>query len=70
MRAVRPLQIIHTDLMGPIKPKTFPGQGQHRFIALFIDDYARLAMAYAMRSKDKTGYYLDRFIISALNMIG
>ncbi|VDO16131.1 unnamed protein product, partial [Brugia timori] len=68
MRAVRPLQIIHTDLMGPIKPMTFPGN--QRFIVVFVDDYSRLAMAYAMKSKDETGFYLERFLISSRNMLG
>ncbi|KAK7603020.1 hypothetical protein V9T40_003019 [Parthenolecanium corni] len=67
-RAIRPLQVIHADLMGPIKPQTFPGK--YRYICVFVDDFSRLAMAYAMESKDKTGFYFEKFVTSARNMLG
>ena len=49
-RAERPLQVIHTDKMGPIKPTSYPGL--KRFIVVFVDDYSRFAIAYSVKSKD------------------
>ena len=36
-RVQRPFQVVHTDIMGPIKPASYPGQ--NRFIIIFIDDF-------------------------------
>ena len=50
-RAIRPLHTIHTDIMGPIKPASFPGDS--KFILVFIDDYSRYARAYCVNTKTK-----------------
>ena len=65
-RATRPLQIIYTDTMGPMKPTSHPGG--KRFTTVFIDDYTRLARAYTIKTKDESGKYLRRFLISAQNL--
>lgn len=54
--------------MGKISPVTHPGN--KTFIAVFIDDYSRFAMAYPMKSKDETGFYLEKFLKSARNILG
>ncbi|XP_044596989.1 uncharacterized protein LOC123273621 isoform X2 [Cotesia glomerata] len=67
-RASRPLQIIHTVTMGPIKPTSHPGH--KRFINVYIDDYSRLARAYPVKTKDESGETLEKFLISTRNLLG
>ena len=67
-RAQRPLQVIHTDTMGPITPKSYPGQ--KKFIIVFIDDFSRFAKAFAVKSKDESGNALENFLMSARNLLG
>lgn len=67
-RADRPLQIVHSDLMGPIKPTSWPGG--KKYIATFIDDYSRYAKIYCLKSKDETGRAFEDFLTSARNLLG
>ena len=67
-RAERPLQVIHTDTMGPIKPTPYPGL--KRFIVVFVDDYSRFAIAYSVKSKDEAGEALKKYLVSARNLLG
>ncbi|KAL4304010.1 hypothetical protein GQ457_10G012770 [Hibiscus cannabinus] len=49
-RATEPLQLVHTDACGPIKPPSF---GKSRYFLLFIDDYNRKTWVYFLKQKSE-----------------
>ena len=67
-RVNEPLQIVHSDIMGPISPMTY--SKKYRYISVFIDDYSRAAMAFGMKTKDETKACLELFVKSTRNFIG
>ncbi|GKV20502.1 hypothetical protein SLEP1_g30621 [Rubroshorea leprosula] len=53
-RATRPLQLVHTNVCGPITPCSF---GKNKYFLLFIDDYSR--KTWALRS-DRGGEFTSK----------
>lgn len=49
-RATNPLQLIHTDLCGPITP---PSLGKNNYFILFIDDFSRKTWVYFLKEKSQ-----------------
>lgn len=49
-RAQRPLEIIHTDLCGPIHPETWDGK---KYFISFLDDYTHLVNIYLLKNKNE-----------------
>lgn len=47
-RATRSLQIVHTDLCGPINPSTWD---KRRYFLTFMDDYTHFTMAFLLGNK-------------------
>ena len=47
-RANRPLQLIHTDVCGPITPSTWDGK---RYFITFLDDYTHHTITYLIKNK-------------------
>lgn len=60
-QALKILELIHTDVMGPISPPSFTGQ--YRYIVSFIDDYSRFAVVYIMK-KNEVGDCFEMFLDS------
>lgn len=50
IRSSRVLQLIHTDVCGPITPAS---HNDNRYFLTFVDDYSRFVMVYVIRSKDE-----------------
>lgn len=55
-RAKRPLEVIHSDVCGPMPVRSLGGA---RYFVSFIDDYSRMVYIYTMHSK---GEVFDKFI--------
>ena len=49
-RAQKPIELIHTDVCGPIKPSSL---GKSNYFLLFIDDFSRKTWVYFMKEKSE-----------------
>ena len=54
----QPLKLIHTDICGPITPKSFSGK---RYFISFIDDYSRKTWAYFLKGKSEAFEVFKKF---------
>ncbi|KAA0056495.1 copia protein [Cucumis melo var. makuwa] len=57
-RARRPLELVHTDLCGSIKPSSF---GNNNYFLLFIDDFNRKTWVYFVKEKSEVFGMFKRF---------
>ena len=51
LRATEPLELIHSDVCGPMSIKA---RGGYEYFVTFIDDYFRYGYVYLMRHKSDT----------------
>jgi hypothetical protein len=56
-RASEPLELVHSDLCGPIDPTTYSGTN---YYVLFIDDFTRMTHIYPLKKKSSADI-LERF---------
>src|SRR5579859_5027981 len=56
-RAKEPLELIHSDLCGPIDPTTYGGMN---YYVLFTDDYTRMTRIYPLKKKSSASV-LEKF---------
>ncbi|OWZ20504.1 Rve-domain-containing hypothetical protein [Phytophthora megakarya] len=52
MTTTRPLELVHTDVMGPMKTKS---KGGARNVLVFMDDYSRYIVTYFLNKKKPMG---------------
>ena len=57
-RVTRPLQLIHSDVFGPVSPTSYD---KKRYVVTFIDDCTHFTVAYAMEAKSETFHYFKVF---------
>jgi transposase InsO family protein len=57
-RAMRPLELVHSDVVGPMPTMSHAG---HRFIVTIVDDYSRKTWAVPVRTKADTPRVLQEF---------
>ncbi|OWY92427.1 LOW QUALITY PROTEIN: hypothetical protein PHMEG_00038582, partial [Phytophthora megakarya] len=46
----RPLELVHTDVMGPMKTRSKEGA---RYVLVFVDDYSRYVVVYFLKKKSE-----------------
>ncbi|GJQ79318.1 hypothetical protein Trydic_g16185 [Trypoxylus dichotomus] len=61
-RASRCLEILHTDICGPIEPTTWDDK---RYILTVLDDYTHYSRIYLLRYRNEAAEYLKEFIEEA-----
>jgi hypothetical protein len=59
-RTSKPLERVHSDLLGPIQVEAFPGN--KKYIISFIDDYSKFTQVYLMKNKSESLDKLKKFI--------
>ena len=57
-RAPKQLELIHTDVCGPIKPSSFGGSN---YFLLFIDDFSRKTWVYFLKQKSEAFSAFKKF---------
>jgi len=55
IRAKRPLQLVHSDLLDPVSPTSFDDK---RYVLTFVDDYTHFTAAYILKHKSEVLHYL------------
>lgn len=58
IRAKRPLQLIHSDLIGPINPVS---HDKKRYVLTFVDDHTHFTAAYVIESKTEVLKYFKKY---------
>lgn len=59
IRTKRPLELIHTDLCGPVDPPTWD---RKRYILTLIDDYTHFTMVYLLKNKHETAETVKEYV--------
>uniref|UniRef100_A0ABD2WR87 Retrovirus-related Pol polyprotein from transposon TNT 1-94 n=1 Tax=Trichogramma kaykai TaxID=54128 RepID=A0ABD2WR87_9HYME len=65
-KAMRALEIVHTDVCGPFKTLGFRGE---KYFVSFIDDYSKLARVYCIKTKDEVLECLIEYVNTCENAI-
>ncbi|KAL0448353.1 UNVERIFIED_CONTAM: Retrovirus-related Pol polyprotein from transposon TNT 1-94 [Sesamum latifolium] len=57
-RATKPLELVHTDVCGPINPSSL---GKSKYFILFIDDFSRKTWIYFLKQKSEAFATFKKF---------
>lgn len=61
-KASRPLQLIHSDLCGPLEPQTHDGKN---YFLTCIDDFTHFCKVYLLKAKCKVFTFLKEYVTEA-----
>ena len=64
VRAVRKLQLVHSDVCGPMRT---PSLGNNLYFVAFIDNYSRFAWVYPLKTKSDVFMCFQHFVAMAEN---
>ena len=66
-RAKEPLQLVHSDVCGPLSVQA---RGGYEYFILFSDDYSRYGYVYLMQKKSETFGKFKEFLAKAEKQLG
>ena len=66
-RANEPLQLVHSDVCGPVSVQA---RGGYEYFVTFIDDYSRYGYVYLMQRKSETFGKFKKFLAEAEKQLG
>ena len=66
-KSTRPLELIHSDVCGPIHVESVGGS---RYFITFVDDYSRFVTVYMLKTKDEALNKFMEFVAMAENGLG
>ena len=66
-KAQKPLDLIHSDLCGPMKTMT---PGKKKYFLTFIDDYSRYTTVFLLHNKDEVPEKLEEYLAQVNNIFG
>jgi len=58
IRAIKPFELIHTDLAGPVNPV---GKNGFRYAMIFVDDYSSCTFTYFLKEKSDALKATEKF---------
>ena len=67
LRANQPLELIHSDVCGPMNVKA---RGGYEYFITFIDDYSRYGYVYLMQHKSDTFEKFKEYRAEVENQLG
>lgn len=66
-RAKQPLELVHTDVCGPISPVSWDG---HSYFVTFIDDYTHFVIVYLLKHKSEVVSVFKNYYNTVTNHFG
>lgn len=63
----RPLELLHTDVCGPITPTTYDNKS---YFVTFLDDFTHFTMIYLIEKKSEVFYCFKKFEALVTNLLG
>ena len=66
-RATQPMELIHTDICGPMQVESMGGS---RYVLMFTDDYSRYTIVYFLKSKEEALPKVKEFVKLVENQTG
>jgi transposase InsO family protein len=64
-RAKKMLELVHTDICGPITPNSL---GKHQYFITFIDDFSRRTWVYFLKEKSEAFFVFKKFKVLVENL--